>query len=556
MMIAACLVLLGALPVGDEPQPLFHERVLEGVSTVCGSVEKDYIVEVNGGGLVLGDFDGDGAVDLVVVDGSTLERVAAGEPGLPPRLFLGDGAGGFAAAPAGEDGWGMAGGRWGMGGAAGDANGDGFLDLVVTEWGPDRVFLNREGKGIVETTAKAGLATDDRWSTSAALLDADVDGDLDLYVVGYLEFSPDAIPARGATNGGEWKGYPVMSGPEGLVPSADRFYRGRGDGTFEDATEESGIAAAEPGFGLGVLTVDVDADGDTDLYVTNDSTPNHLWRNDGTGKFTEVGFALGVGHDGDGKEQAGMGVTAGDLNGDGKPELFVTNFSGESNALYLSRKSGSFREFSARMGLGGPSIATLGWGTGMVDLDLDGDLDLYVLNGHVYPQADRPGTDTSYAQPDHLFRQDERGRFELERLDDGPDRVSRCGAAADLDGDGDLDLVAAELGGAVRVLENRATEQGGGHWLAVRLRGRAANRDGIGARVTVEWEGGSATDEVRTAGGYQTAVPAQARFGLGARASVARVVVAWPGGHRQVVEPDGEDGLAVDRVLLVEEREP
>ena len=529
---------------GQEPQ--FADvgpRALPGVATRCGTPAKDAIIEVNGGGVVLGDFDGDGKVDLVVVDGSTLERVEKGEPGFPPRLFLGKGDGTFA--PAGPT-WAMHGGRWGMGGAAGDLDGDGWLDLVITEWGDNRVFLNDRGKGFREIGPKAGLGGG-RWSTSAALCDYDKDGKLDLVVVNYLDFDAKKV-ARTGPDRCRWKGHDVMCGPEGLVPEHDQLFRGNGDGTFREVTVEAGFRPSEAAFGLGVMTLDYDDDGDTDLYVTNDSTPNHLWENRGDGTFVEVGYRRGVGCDANGKEQASMGIACDDWNGDGRDDLFVTNFSGESNAFYVSAKGLGFRERSSAAGLAGPSIPRLGWGTGMADLDLDGDLDLYVQNGHVYPQADLPGTDTSYAQRDQLFRNDGGGRFAVEPLSPSPPAVARASAMADLDDDGDLDIVGLLVEGQVRVFLNGAEHGSGRHWLRVRLRGRGGNSQGIGARVVIEWKDGRRRAEIRTAGGFQAAVPAEAHFGLGAVDRLLRLVVRWPSGREQVLED-----VPVDRTILVAE---
>lgn len=543
MVILGAMIGFGAGAQGPQFTDI-GARALPGVSTRCGSPAKDYIIEVNGGGVVLGDFDGDGKIDLVVVDGSTLERVEKGEPGFAPRLFLGKGDGSFVTA--GPE-WAMAGGRWGMGGAAGDLDGDGWLDLVITEWGRNRVFHNDRGKGFHEITAKAGLGGE-HWSTSAALFDYDGDGKLDLVVVNYLDFDPKKI-ARPGQGGCSWKGHDVMCGPEGLVPEHDQLFRGNGDGTFKEITIEAGFRPPEPAFGLGVLTLDYDDDGDTDLYVTNDSTPNHLWENRGDGTFVEVGYRRGVACDANGKEQASMGIASGDWNADGRDDLFVTNFSGESNAFYVSAKGLGFRERSSATGLAGPSIPLLGWGTGMADFDLDGDLDLYVQNGHVYPQADLPGTDTRYAQPDQIFRNDGNGHFAVEALSTSPPAVARASAMADLDDDGDLDVVGLLVEGQVRVLLNGAEHGGAGHhWLRVRLRASGGNTQGIGARVIAEWKGGRRRTEVRTAGGFQAAVPAEVCFGLGTADRLQRLIVRWPGGHDQVLED-----VSVDRTLVVEE---
>jgi len=545
-LAVACL--LWAPRPGQEPAtaagPLFVEEPVPGLVTTSGSTAKDYIIEVNGPGLVLQDFDGDGDVDLVVIDGSTLERAEAGEPGLPPRLYLNDGDGRFAPAP---EAWAMDGGRWGTGGAAGDLDGDGWPDLVVLQWGPDRVFLNRGGQGFEEITERAGLQGE-RWGTSAALFDYDGDGVLDLAVINYLAFDRERVGPPGGRC--TWKGHPVMCGPEGLTPVHDQLYRGIGDGTFREVTAEAGFRPAEAGFGLGVTALDHDLDGRVDLYVSNDSTPNFLWENQGDGTFEEVGFLRAVSHDGSGKEQAGMGIAAADVDGDGRQDLLVTNFSGESNALYQTRGGKGFRERSSASGLGGPSIVTLGWGASLEDFDLDGDVDAAVLNGHVYPQADLPGTDTSYAQPDHFYENTGGGHFTLRPLSNGPDRVSRASAVADLDRDGDLDLVAVELDGGVYVLRNRTRTrdgEGGPHWLTVRPHGKGSNSFALGATVRAEWEGGARTAEIRTSGGYQSSVPPEAHFGLGG-AGAARVIVRWPSGREQVLED-----VPADRTLDVEE---
>ncbi len=531
-------------------------RERAAVRTTSGGPDKDWILEVNGGGLLLGDFDGSGAIDLLLVDGSTVERVRGGLPGEPPRTFFNDGRGAFRE-PLGD--WAVAPGRWGMGGALGDVDGDGWLDALITEWGPDRLLLNADGRGWREATEGAGLDTQG-WSTSAAFLDADRDGILDLFVVRYLVFDFESIPSR-ATRQCVWKGHPVMCGPEGLAPQADLLLRGRGDGTFEDVTAAWGIAAAEPGYGLGVLTADVDGDGWTDLYVANDSNANHLWRNlgalDGDAqhtRFEERGLALGVALDANGREQAGMGLAVGDLDGDGRPDFFVTNFSGEHNTLYRSggRGAGRWSDRSHASRLAGPSLPRLGWGTAMADFNHDGWLDLAVINGHVYPQADQPGTDTAYAQGDQLFLGGVDLRFEVRALHDGPDFVGRASAFADLDGDGDLDGFALELDGPVWQLENVGAR---GDWVRIRLAARGANHQGLGARVELDLvePGGqrrTVWGEVSTAGGFQAAVPAELHFGLG-RARIAELRVRWPDG-----EVSSHGAVESGRLLLLVQAEP
>ncbi len=534
-------------PILCNESPLFVEAgatMLPDVTTVSGSAAKDYILEVNGGGLVVEDFNGDGRLDLIVIDSSTIERVRAEEPGSAPRLFLGREAGGFEAAP---ESWSMSGGRWGTGGAAGDVNGDGFMDLVVCEWGADRLFLNEQGRGFREVEFEKTGFRGRGWSTSAAFLDFDRDGHLDLVITSYLRFALDEIAPRGAAEGCTWKGHAVMCGPEGLIPLHDKLYRGLGDGSFEDVSVKAGFRPSEAGYALGVTTLDYDVDGDTDIYVSNDSTPNHLWENQGDGTFKEVGNRRLAAVGSNGREQAGMGIACGDVDGDGREDLFVTNFSGENNVLYSSSgKRRSFKERSYKDGLAGPSIQRLGWGTGLGDFDLDGDLDLFVLNGHVYPQADEEGSDTSYAQADDLFLRGESG-FVQHALSDGTPSVSRAGLCADLDGDGLLEIVALDLGGAVRVLEN-TTKSDAGHWLNVRLRGKESNRNGLGASVTVRVGEKRFRREIRSSAGFQASGPLEVHIGIGTAEKIDEVIVVWPSGKTQSVTE-----VELDRRMLIEE---
>ncbi len=549
-------MLLLALPIGADG-PLFTARDLtalgEAVALTCGSPAKDFILEVNGGGLVVSDFNLDGHLDLVTVNGSTMDRVRKGEPALPSALWLGDGTGSFQAAGAS---WNLPGGRWGMGGSAADVDGDGDTDLVITEWGKNRLFLNDGGNGFVlaeggppseagEEPAATGLVGD-HWSSSCAFLDYDKDGLLDLVVVNYLEF--DYRTAQGPGEGCQWKGHDVMCGPEGMVPVHDQLFRGRGDGTFEDVSATSGFRPDNACFGLGVMTLDYDQDGDTDIYVANDSMPNHLWENQGDGTFKEVGMRRSVSHDSNGREQAGMGIACGDIDGDGREDLFVTNFSGERNALYRSSRKSSFREKADVSRLGGPSIQRLGWGTGMRDYDLDGFMDISVINGHVYPAADRAGTDTSYAQPSQLFLGSAELAFREEPLYDGADMVGRASVSADLDEDGDLDLVVVQMDGPVRYLENRAEQIEDRHWLGLALKGTASHPDAIGARVRLVVGERNYTGEVRTTAGYQAGGSTRLYFGLGAAKSIDELHIAWPSGAEQVLK-----GVATDRLLAIEE---
>ncbi len=549
------ILLLALSMTGDGP--LFVAADMQAgeelVTLTCGTPAKDFILEVNGGGLIVNDFNLDGHLDLVTVNGSTIERVRAKEPALPSVLWLGDGKGGFRRA--GEE-WALPGGVWGMGGCAGDVDADGDPDLFITEWGRNRLFLNDGGKGFIGTeegipggdndSLKSTGLRGNRWSTSSAFLDYDADGHLDLVVVNYLAFH--LSEARGPGDGCSWKGHDVMCGPEGMVPVHDQLFRGNGDGTFEDVSQSSGFRPDNACFGLGVMTLDYDRDGDTDIYISNDSMPNHLWENQADGTFKEVGLRRGVSHDSNGKEQAGMGIACGDVDGDGRADLFVTNFSGERNSLYRSSRKTSFRERADVSRLGGPSIQRLGWGTGMWDYNLDGFVDLFVINGHVYPAADRPGTDTTYAQADQLFLGSKEGRFSEQALSDGPDWVGRAAVSADFDGDGDLDIVVVQMDGPVRYLTNTCPVGEQTNWLALQLKASRSHPDAIGAQVSVAVGERVLSGEVRNTAGYQAGASTRLHFGLGAAQKVERIEIQWPSGHTQTIL-----GSAANQFLVIEE---
>ena len=501
-------------------------KALPELPLVCGGPEKRSIIETNGGGLGLADLNGDGPLDLVVVQGSTLEAMRSGKAQHAPHVLLGRGDGTFRLAPKE---WSMEALPFGSGVVLGDVNGDGWCDGVALSWNGIHLYLNQAGQGWerVQESGFEGAAVRGWW-TSGALFDADGDGHLDLFAARYLQFDPQAAPDHGE-QGARWKGHAVMFGPEGYAPQADQIFWGDGQGRFTLEKEHGGLGPSQPGFGLGVVARDVDGDGDTDLHVANDSTANHLWINDGRGRFEEKGFAAGVSHGPNGREQAGMGIACATLPGQDRPSFFVTNFSGESNAFYQpSRRSGSqsgrrpgrYRERSSARGIAGTSRPWLGWGTGFFDWDLDGQLDLWVLNGHVYPEADRPGTDTRYAQPDQLLRPDAQGRYQVQALHAGPDRVSRTGVAGDLDGDGDEDLVVWTQSGGLQVLQNNAPSHG--NWVGLDL--RLANGASLppGSQVTVECGAHRVTLEWQRSAGFQASRP-------------ARRVVAVPAGESPIL---------------------
>ncbi|HEX9668677.1 MAG TPA: CRTAC1 family protein [Thermoanaerobaculia bacterium] len=506
-----------------------------------GGSGRYYFAETNSGGVALFDYDGDGDNDVFFVDGGVLPGYA----GEPPRsrLFRNDG-GRFVDRTAGS---GVAVAAYGMGAAAGDVDGDGDLDLYVTAFGRDQLFRNQGDGTFADVTAAAGLG-DPEYSMSAAFADADRDGDLDLYLANYVDFTVEthkpcagADGVRGYCSPGEYEGIP------------DRFYLNRGpdssgQATFEEAGPRLGLPP-DRGKGMGIVFADLDDDGWPDLYVANDTTPNFLFRNrgrdaSGRPKFEDVSLVSGAAVSAEGRMEAGMGVDAGDYDGDGRLDLVVTNFAQETNALY--RGLGGALFFDARFvsGIAEPSFPMLGFGVAFADLDQDGDLDLAVANGHVLDRPELFGSPSPYAQRNQVFENLGDGRFR-EVLDAGLDvvRVSRGLAAGDLDGDADLDLVVVNSNQPAEVYENLA----GGRWLAVELVGRESNRFGIGARLELEAGGRRQVREARTASSYLSQNALTVHFGLpAAAAGVDRLLVRWPSGRRQRVE-----GLPAGRRLVL-----
>jgi hypothetical protein len=488
-----------------------------------GAMPSREILEVNGGGIALLDYDRDGDLDVFLANGATLERPERG-PG--SRLYANDGTGRFADV---TDRVGIALDRWAMGVAVGDVDGDGWDDLYVACWGPNALLRNVAGndggRRFVEVAKEAGVA-DERWSTSAAFADLDGDEDLDLYVTNYLEFDPQHPPSRA---GKVFKGVPVMAGPLGLTAQPDALYENLGEGRFRDATAAAGVEIATGlDYGLGVRIVDFDHDGRPDIFVGNDSTPDFLFRNLGGLRFEEVGIVAGVATNGIGTTQATMGIALLDADENAYPDLFLTVFSDDTNTLQLNLGDGFFDDRSAQYGLAAPSRPTLGWGCGFYDFDLDGDEDLFVANGHVYPEMEDPEVGASWAQRPLLF---ERRGARFEAVCDEAwceERThGRATAFGDLDGDLDVDVLMTTLNGPVVVLRNETPP---GPALAVRLAGPSPNRHGYGSVVELEGGGDVQRRWITGGGSFQSVDAPEAYFGLGAPAGRLRVRVRRPDG--------------------------
>lgn len=496
------------------------EGALDFIHDHGGSGEKFY-PETMGSGCALFDYDNDGDLDIYLLQGAPLPGWDKEKP-LYNKLYRNDGDS-WTDVTAGS---GLGDKSYGIGCAAADYDNDGDTDLYVTNFGSDILYRNN-GDGTFADVTRLSKIDNPLWSASAAFFDADNDGWLDLYVVNYVEFSLDNNPWCGDRVSGKR----AYCDPDVFEGIPDLFYHNNGDGTFSDMSNVAGIAA-ERGKGLGVVPTDYDNDGDIDIYVANDKVMNLMFINDGTGTFTEDALFSGVGFNENGQAEAGMGVDWGDYNRDGWLDLFVTNFSGESNTLYMNEKNGFFTDATFSAGLGQASLDLLGFGTRFVDLDLDGWLDIFVANGHVIDNIADFNRDYTHAQRKQVFMNNRDGTFSDVTDSLGGDllvpSVGRGTAFGDIDNDGDTDVVISNNNGAANLLINEGTPMN--NWIGLHLEGRTFNRDAIGARVMVKSASGSQIATVNPAASYLASNDKRLVFGLGDDSVVDQIMVQWPGG--------------------------
>jgi hypothetical protein len=531
-------------PEDSAPVPVtFEEGARLPFKSYCGGPTKDHILESACGGVALFDYDGDGLVDIYLTTGAEL---TPSRERIPHRNALYRNLGGWkfedVSKRAGVD---LA--AWGSGACVGDVDGDGRLDLYVTNWGSNVLFRNRGDGTFEDITARAGVAAGG-WSTGCAFFDADGDGDLDLYVARYVETTWDDV-LHAARTLFYRRGPRIMFGPAGLPGESDLFFENVGGGRFVEATAAHGLSDPDHAYGFGVAATDYDDDGLVDLFVANDSNPNFLYHNLGNGRFENVALTAGVGVNGDARAQAGMGVDAGDYDGDGRMDLVVTAFAQDRNTLYHNVDGRHFEDASLAAGIAAATFVRMGWGTAFLDADLDGKLDLFFANGHIFADIDRyPQLGETYRQKNQLFlNTGTRFRDVSDRAGGGLQiaRVGRGLAVADLDNDGDLDVVVNNTDDAPTVLENRQSTHH--HWIAVRPIAAAGNRFAIGAKVTVTGGGRTQVREIRSGGSFLSQSDLRAYFGLGDYAGPVDVDVRLPGGRRWRFKQ-----VATDRVQTVQ----
>ena len=513
-----------------------------------GSEEsKKYIIEANGSGVALLDYDNDGWLDAFLVNGSRLEGFPDGEAATS-RLYRNTGGGKFTDVTE-TAGVGRAG--WGTGVCAGDLDNDGDTELFVAYWGGNVLYRNEGDGTFSDIAAEAGVEGPAKeWSSGCSFLDYDRDGFLDLFVTSYQAFDLKTAPPPGKSSNCEWKGMQVFCGPRGLPFGGSTLYHNRGDGTFEDVSVTAGIRDVGDYYAFTAVAADLNRDGWVDIYIACDSTPSLFFRNNGDGTFSDIATETGIAFNEHGFEQGGMGIGVGDFDRDGWLDMVKTNFAGDYPNVFHNLEDGIFDDIVVRAGLA-VNPQQVGWGIALVDLDNDGWQDVFQVNGHVYPMLDRQDSvKESYRQPHLAYRNLGKGRFEdvsamVFSAEDG-DESSRGAAFGDFDNDGDIDVLVMNMGGSPALLRNDLDSDNG--WVEVLLEGTKSNRGAIGATV-IAWAGGlPQAAAVLSQSSYVSHSDLRLHFGLGEEEGIDRFTVYWPSGEKE----EFPGAAANARYLLVE----
>jgi enediyne biosynthesis protein E4 len=512
------------------------------MKNVFGGVDtKKYIIETTGTGVAIFDYDNDGWPDIFVVNGTTLDASPSAS-GPTNHLYRNNHDGTFTDV---TDKAGLRHTGWGQGVCVGDYDNDGYEDLYVTYYGKNVLYHNNGDGTFSDVSAKAGVdGTGKAWGSGCAFVDYDRDGKLDLMVATYVDFDISSAPKPGERADCLWKGVPVMCGPRGLPWNSNILYHNRGDGTFEDVTKKAHIDKTNGHYGLSVSTLDFDDDGWPDIYVACDSTSSILYHNNRDGTFTDVAVLAGAAFNEDGMEQAGMGSTVGDYNGDGRLDIFKTNFSDDTSTLYANRGDGTFDDSTFAAGLG-LNTKYLGWGTMFFDFDNDGWPDLLLVNGHVYPEVDKQHLGSDYQEPRILYHNLGNGKFEDISANSGPGitepKSSRGMATGDLWNDGRNSAVISNMNAPPSLLVNQTRY--GNHWIAIETKGTKSNRDGLGAKIRVKAGSRILVDEVRSGSSYISNSDRRVHFGLGAVEKVDWIEIRWPSGLTELFENPKADTI-------------
>ncbi len=529
--------------------PILFQNVAEKAGLTAwkhtmGTPDKHFIIETNGSGVGLIDYDNDGWLDIYLVNGSTYEAMDGKAPAPKAALFHNNHDGTFTNV---AEKAGVTNDRWGVGVAIADYDNDGWPDIYISNFGKNRLYHNNHDGTFTDVAEKAGV-TLGNWSTGATWGDYDGDGRLDLFVPGYVHYDIKNQPTSDgkgvASTFCQFRGVEVMCGPRGLKGEPDHLFHNNGDGTFTDVSEKAGVADKNAYYGLASVFVDVNNDGKPDLLVANDSTPNYLYLNKGDGTFEDASYASGYALNENGSETASMGIGIGDYQNNGLIDVYNTTFSDDYNPLYRNDGDGNFTDISYQMGIAEPTIPFLGWGTAFIDFDNDGWKDIIVGNGHVYPQVDGMPWGTSWAQRPLLFRNIEGKKFELEPAVEGTALaqvfVSRGLAVGDLFNDGKLDVVINVLDDHPALLRNVSPDKH--HWVEFKLVGGPKSpRDAVGSTVYLTAGGKRQRRDVISGASYASTHDPRVHFGLGDATAIDLVEVHWPSGAKEkfvITKPD------------------
>ncbi len=544
-------------PLGVQFVDVAQQAGLNAKTIFGGEHRNKYLLETTGCGAAFFDYDQDDWVDIFLVNGWRLEGFPKGHEPVC-HLFKNNRDGTFTDVTLKA---GLARSGWGQACCVGDYNNDGWNDLFVSYYGQNALFRNNGNGTFTEVTKEAGLLQDRlRWNSGCTFLDYDRDGNLDLFVGNYIDLDLKTAPLPEDANC-TYKGIQVACGPPGLDGGKNLLYHNNGDGTFTDVSVKSGMSTALGTYALSAVAADLDSNGWPNIYVANDSTAATYYVNQKDGTFKDQAVEAGVAYSPDGKPQAGMGVSVGDYNRDGLPDIVKTNFAGDTDSLYLNLGDGSFDDRTYQAGLG-MNTRLLGWGVSFIDIDNDGWLDILVANGHVYPEVDGTQVDAAYAERKYLYRNLRNGQFEDVSLIGGSGITTpakdRGFAVGDYDNDGDLDAVVNCVNALPQLL--RCDSALNRNWIKIRTVGTRSNRSGIGARLKVVAETGTPVlgakpgsplaqiDEVRSSNGYFSASDLRIHFGLGNAKKVDLVEIRWPSG-----KVDTLTDLDVNRLYVIQE---
>jgi hypothetical protein len=514
---------------------------------VMGTPQKQFIIETNGSGVGLLDYDNDGWLDIYLVNGSTFDALTGKTTPPHAALFHNNHDGTFTNV---AEKAGVTNDRWGFGVAIGDFDNDGWPDIFVSNYGGNRLYRNNHDGTFTDVAVKAGV-TLGNWSTGATFGDYDGDGRLDLFVPGYVHYDMNAPPASAASGACKFRGVAVMCGPAGLPGEPDHLFHNNGDGTFTDVSVKAGVSDPNKYYGFTSVFVDLNNDGKVDLAVADDSTPNYLYINKGDGTFEDDSYVSGFALNQDGREVASMGLAVGDYDNDGWEDLFITDFSDDYDVLHHNDGDANFSDVSYRTGIAQDTIPFLGWGTEFVDYDNDGWKDLFLVNGHVYPDVDKQDWGTSFAQRPLLFHNELGKKFTLvpavENTGLAVVTPGRGAAFGDLFNDGKIDVVISPVDGPAILLRNVNPDHH--HWVELKLVGGAKGpRDAVGATVYLTAGGIRQRGDVLSGGSFMSSNDQRVHFGLGDATAVDKVEIHWPGGEVENVHLP-----AVDRIFTIEQ---